>query len=61
MRQILADYRRGAGQCDPVELNSDGLLHAIYEAQVKSRQLVESGLASKFHFLESDASDEVKL
>lgn len=50
VRGPLEAYRAGKVSCDPARLDGHGLLTRLGVSQVKARELVESGLASKFQF-----------
>lgn len=50
VRDRLAAYRDGKHLCDPLGADRRGLLTRLGDSQIKARELVESGLSSKFSF-----------
>jgi uncharacterized protein (DUF1501 family) len=57
VRAHLDSYRGRAIDCDPVKLNRGGLLGLLRSSQTKARELVSSGLSSKFQFLNANDSE----
>ena len=50
VRGALDRYRAGDTRCDPVDMDRRGLLTQLSQSQLKARELVASGLSSKFAF-----------
>jgi uncharacterized protein (DUF1501 family) len=54
VRAHLDSYRGRAADCDPANLDKRGLFGLLRSSQLKARELVSSGLSSKFQFLNAN-------
>ncbi|MEQ8281065.1 MAG: DUF1501 domain-containing protein [Deltaproteobacteria bacterium] len=61
VRDRIAAYRDGKPLCDPVGHDRRGLLTRLGDSQIKARELVESGLSSKFAFANANDSEMTAL
>ncbi len=51
LQKFLDDYRASAENCDPTQLNEDGLMSMVQLSQHKAKSLVDSNLSKYFDFL----------
>jgi hypothetical protein len=51
VREILEEYRKNPENCDPVSLDTDGLLSLLRTSQRDARNLIEQDLQQHFNFL----------
>jgi hypothetical protein len=61
VRAHLDAYRGRATDCDPTRLDERGLLGLLRSSQIKARELVSSGLSSKFQFLNQNNPEMVEI
>lgn len=61
VRTLLEAYRKEAEICDPVALNTDGLLTLLRGAQTDARALIEEKLTDNFSFLDATKPDMVAI
>ena len=59
MREAIEKYRAEAINCDPAELDADGMMALVRGAQKKARGLVQGGYAERFNFLKKNAEGEL--
>lgn len=51
LRKFLDDFRKSSVNCDPTELDEEGLMSLVQTAQHKAKLLVDSNLGKHFDFL----------
>jgi uncharacterized protein (DUF1501 family) len=61
IRAKLEAYRAQSTACDPAALDKRGLLGLVKSSQAKARELVASGLSSKFQFLSTSDAEMMDL
>lgn len=61
VRTLLEAYRKEAEICDPVALNTDGLLTLLRGAQTDARTLIEEKLTDHFSFLDATKPEMVAI